>query len=234
MLPPPPLTPQLAVLRHRRIDSDKTLAANQPTESVCVCVCVEPAGGCWNARWLGMKDNCKLSDWVLIEWVSGWACESCCSCSVCLFFFGSHRSSFHQRSLFKTPDGRMKRTEGICRDVFIGYTFVFQSWFVLNKQRLSGKSSLLKFLFRSCFHVHIITGSNSPQKQLMFASTAIMSKNLTTAESLSSQVSPDESINAAPNICYSIRCQVDISSSTVRVRPRWKRMSANALRNACL
>lgn len=105
----------------------------------------------------------------------------------------------------------------------------------------------IHFLFRSRFHVdvavkrgrpvHTITGSTPPpppKKQLMFPSTAIMSKNLTTAESLSSQVSPDESINAAPNICYNIRCQVDISFSTVRVRPRWKKMSAYALRNACL
>lgn len=104
-------------------------------------MCAEPAGGCWNERWLGMKDNCKLSDWVLIEWVSGWACESR-SCSVCLFFFVSHRSSFHQRSQFENPDGRMKHAEGICWDVFTGYTSVFQSRFVLNfgenKQRLCG------------------------------------------------------------------------------------------------
>lgn len=193
-----------------------------------------------------MKDNCKLSDWVLIEWVSGWACESR-SCSVCLFFFVSHRSSFHQRSLFENPDGRMKHTEGICSDVFTGYTSVFQSRFVLNfgenKQRLCGTftfsfglaSTLMWRLSEAALSIPSqVQPPPPPKKQLMFPSTAIMSKNLTTAESLSSQVSPDESINAAPNICYNIRCQVDISFSTVRVRPRWKKMSANALRNACL
>lgn len=127
------------------------------------------------------------------------------------------------------------------------YTSVFQSRFVLNfgenKQRLCGTftfsfglaSTLMWRLSEAALSIPSQVQLPPPKKkQLMFPSTAIMSKNLTTAESLSSQVSPDESINAAPNICYNIRCQVDISFSTVRVRPRWKKMSAYALRNACL